>query len=124
MVGDVAEDLHAKISFARLFIPKTGFGGTPSPAVNIDEGVLVTAATVDKDTKQISGYEVWFCLKGLIGYPDRYSRFDRLSRPTEQSITAGNYVFWTQKDSKLGSKVPINGIGDGDTKRWIDLPIP
>jgi hypothetical protein len=126
VLGDVADDLHAKISFASLFIPKKGIGEapTPAPAVNIDQGVFVTASTLDKDRHEISGYEVWFCLKGLIDYPDRYDHFDLLSSPTKREMAAGNYVFWTQKGSELGSRVIVKGIGDGDPKRCIDLPIP
>jgi hypothetical protein len=124
VLGDVADDLHTKISFARLFIPKTGIGGTPAPAVNINEGVLVTASTLDKDRHETSGYEVWFCLKGLIDYPDRYDHFDLLSSPTKREITAGNYVFWTKKGSDQGSRVIVKGIGDGEPERRIDLPTP
>jgi hypothetical protein len=124
VLGDVADDLHAKISFARLFIPKKGIGGTPSPPIDINEGVRVTASTLDKDRHEISGYDVWFCLKGLIDYPNRYDHFDRLSSPTKRAMAAGNYIFWTQKGSELGSRVIVSGIGDGDPQRWIDLPIP
>lgn len=125
VLGDVSDDLHAKISFASLFIKKEGIGGTPAPSITIDRGVLVTAATRDRDGKEVSTYEVWFCLKGLISYKDQYAdRFDRLSSPTDCAMAAGNYVFWTRKGTDQGPMVSINDIGANGEDRRIDLQIP
>jgi hypothetical protein len=133
VLEDVADDIHAKMSFAGRFIPQTAPGSSPAPtstpppgppSVNVEGGVVVNAETLDQNKQEVSGYEVWFCLKGLIGHPDRYNRFDRLSSPTGQPMAAGSYVFWTQKGSAQGGKVIINDIGVDAKDRWIDIPIP
>jgi hypothetical protein len=141
LLGNVLDDLFAKASFVDELIGENGGSGgwggsggtcakgplkqsvdTKRLATEINQGVLVTAITRDKDGKEVPTYEVWFCLKALINYQDRYDHFDRLSSPTERVLTPGNYAFWTQKGSNHGAMVFISDVGIGD--RQIDLPIP
>jgi hypothetical protein len=126
-LGDVAHDVCAKISFAERFLPPPKTLG-PEPKYEpeiFEEGVNVIAATRDKDGKEVSSYEVWFCLKGLINYKDRYDHFDRLSSPTDCEMPPGNYVFWTRKGSDQGAMVTVSDVGaDGKMIRQIDLPTP
>lgn len=96
----------------------------PQPREYCDTPDRVTVRTTDRDGKEVSNYEVWYCLKGLINYKDRYNRFDQLSSPSSCLMAAGNYVFWTQKGSAQGSMVVINGIGADIEDRNIDLPTP
>jgi hypothetical protein len=116
LIKDVADDLRAKIHFAEPHLgdinPSDAFGN-----------VTVQVTTRDKEAKEVSNYEVWYCLKGLVNYKDRYDHFDNLSSPTSRPIPPGNYMMWTRKDSKDGPLEPANDIGsDGQSRRSIDLP--
>jgi hypothetical protein len=132
-ISDVRNDVVTKVSSARWKFEHESenwgirtFG--PSIAiihgVSIDQTVTVTAATLDKDGKEIPNYEVWFCLKALIKYKDRYDHFDRLSSPTDRAMVPGNYIFWAKKGLNEGAKIVITGIGDDGHDRTIDLPTP
>ena len=132
-ISDVRNDVVTKVSSARWKFEHESenwgirtFG--PSIAiihgVSIDQTVTVTAATLDKDGKEIPNYEVWFCLKALINYKDRYDHFDRLSSPTDRVMVPGNYTFWARKGLNEGAKILITGIGHDGLDRKIDLPTP
>jgi hypothetical protein len=132
-ISDVRDDVYEKFNAAsRQFVEGFPITGTPPETwstpraihVYIDRAVTVTATTLDKDGKEVPTYEVWFCLKALINYKDRYDHFDRLSSPTDRKMVPGNYFFWTRKGSDEGAKIVINGIGNNDDDRKIDLPTP
>jgi hypothetical protein len=111
---DVHSDLAAKESFAEQNPSQ------PFAPVN------VTVITRDKDVQQVSGYEVWYSLKGYYNYKDEhhYHLFDKDSSPTSQPIPAGNYMFWAAKEGKDGPPRPIDVGSDGQRKRSIDLETP
>jgi hypothetical protein len=128
-IADVRDDVSAKVHLIlkrhKGVIALSPDGWIPAPTHElVNYTVKVTATTLDKDGKEVSNYEVWFCLKGLINYKDRYDRYDRLSSPTERKMAPGNYVFWARKGSDEGAKVVIKGIGYDGQDRKIDLPTP
>ena len=110
---DVHSDLSAKARFAEQNPSQ------PFASVN------VTVITRNKDGKEVSNYEVWYCLKGLVNYKDRYDHFDQLSSPTSNPLPPGNYTIWTRKGSIDGPLMPAKDVGsDGRRERSIDLPTP
>jgi hypothetical protein len=97
VIKDVESDVIAKTNYMYLVNIRTDiYRGPPEFSIPIPD-ILTTVTTRDKDGKEVSNCEVWYCLKALINYKDRYYHFDQLSSPTVDSLAPGNYVFWTQK---------------------------
>lgn len=108
-IEDVFLDLFDKVSFA-----------DKNPADPF-KSVMVTVTTRDQNRRELSGYEVWFSLKGLIKYDDKHQQFDRPSSPTSHPLPPGNYAFWTRNGSVDGPRRKLEDLGsDGQPERSID----
>jgi hypothetical protein len=64
--------------------------------------VRVTARTV-LDGKEVDGYMIRYAPKAFESVDERKHRFSRLSSPTSETLPIGYYVFWVEKDGKLGA---------------------
>jgi hypothetical protein len=125
-ISDVRDDLAFKYGNA-AFHGLVGGGdnrGDTSAHYYSGESISVEVTTRDKDGKEVQNCEVWFCLKGLLNYKDRYDHFDRPSSPTTRSLLPGNYVFWTQMGSAEGARVPLKDFGIPWRGRKISIPAP
>jgi hypothetical protein len=112
----VRSDLSTKASYAKEN------PSNPSGTVN------VKVITRNSDNMEVGGYKVWYSLIGwyIDKDEDHYHLFDSLSSPTDQPLSAGNYMFWTAKGAQLGPPEPYTIGGPVDTRqaRSIDLPTP
>jgi hypothetical protein len=107
-VNDVHSDLSAKTRFAE----KNPTDPFKSVTVNV---------RTRKEKNELSGYEVWYSLKGLLRYPDRLRQFDQESSPTSCPLPPGNYVLWTRDGSAEGTPRRLGDLGsDGQPERLID----
>jgi hypothetical protein len=108
-IQDVDSDLSAKRNFA-VKNPSDPFGS-----------VVVEVTTRNKENSELSGYEVWYSLKGLLKHPEGHNQFDRASSPTSYPLPPGNYVFWARGGSAEGPKRELKDLGsDGQHERAID----
>lgn len=85
--------------------------------------VMVTVNTVNEQGKEIPHCIVWYA-PFLKDDEQHKLKFDRLSTPTTDSIPAGKWVIWTEKEGKLGTKSPFLCGGDGRREREIDIFSP
>lgn len=117
-ISDVRADLRSKLEFSSnpTFILLRDFGR---------QGVAVHITTRARDGAEVQNCEVWFVLKGLINYKDRFDHFDQPSSPTSRWLPPGNYVIWTRKDSVDGPLVSLKDLGiDRQPSRDISIPAP
>lgn len=85
--------------------------------------VMVTVNTVNEQGKEIPHCIVWYA-PFLKNDEQHKLKFDRLSTPTTDSIPAGKWVIWTEKEGKLGTKSPFLCGDDGRREREIDIFSP
>ena len=86
--------------------------------------VTVTVNTINKQGEEIYNCIVWYA-PFLLKDDERYKiRFDRFSTPTTDSIPAGKWAIWTEKDGKFGRKDPFHCGDDGQSEREIDIFSP
>jgi len=85
--------------------------------------VEVKVNTINKRGEDINNCTVWYV--HFIKDDDEHKlKFDRLSTPTTDMIPAGKWLIWTEKEGKLGSKVPFLCGDDGRREREIDIFSP
>jgi hypothetical protein len=134
IISDVTNDIFAKAQygqsgdFSQLMAVYGGEHPTPTPGETLRNpfsGVNVKIVTLDKNGNEVRNCEVWFCLKGVLPYKDRYVRFDKLSSPSSQVLPPGNYVIWTRKDLLDGPQAFVQDVGeDGSQEREIHVRTP
>jgi hypothetical protein len=96
---------------------------------SIDPAGALRLVNVEVETKDVAGTsegncEVYYVLQGLAPYPDAYSRYPKLSTPTNDDVTPGEYFFWTVKGDKKGKLTPVTVRDTGTGKRSVDIPVP
>jgi len=85
--------------------------------------VRVKINTIDEQGKEIHYCIVWY-VPFLKDDEQHKTRFDQLSTPTTDFIPAGKWKIWTEKDAKMGPKIPFNCGDDGRNGREIDIFSP
>jgi len=86
--------------------------------------VEVKVNTKNKQGEEINNCIVWYAPFYLKDNEQDKNQFDKWSTPTTDSIPAGYWAIWTEKEGKLGIKKPFQGGDDGRWKREIDIPSP
>jgi hypothetical protein len=107
---DAAEDLHVKARAAEA-MKKSPFDGVETSIETLDP----------KLEKPVSGYEVYFVLKGLAGNPMYYRRYPQPSTPVVESRVPAVYVMWTKKMDMKGQEDDIAVVDTGKGKFMASL---
>jgi len=85
--------------------------------------VNVEVNTINEQGEDIDNCIVWYT--PFIKDDEQHKiRFDRFSTPTNDSIPAGKWLIWTEKDGRLGPKAPFLCGYDGRSEREIDILSP
>lgn len=85
--------------------------------------VEVTVNTKKNGTDQ-GGCMVFYVPKALAADKGQYRKFDKESTPTSKKLAAGNYLFWTTKNDRIGEKTPVSPGDDKKDKMEVDIPAP
>jgi erythritol transport system substrate-binding protein len=89
--------------------------------------VAVKVTTKDSNNSEVSSLQVFYCLVGLMRYPDKHVPFDKFSSPTTQGISPGNYKIWASQAGKKGKgpyKDALDIGGGGESERSVDVVAP
>lgn len=76
------------------------------------------------DGQEASGFEVWYVPLGMLSVEGRHRRFDKLSSPTDRTLSPGVYALWLKRNNEASDPVPMEIGGKGDPEIQFDLPVP
>jgi hypothetical protein len=124
ILEEVHADLVTKTSCAKARMAARGFGADmpdgdstgakPGPFDDINVNVRTG----------VDSCHVWYVLAGWWDTESRFQRFDRLSTPTSQKMTPGNYRIWTSKGDRKGEMLRVSLGSNGEFNREFDLGAP
>ena len=113
LIQEVAQDLNIKADNAR------------HSADGLGREVLVKVRT-KREGREIEAYEVWYVQRGMLDDKSFYTRFGKLSSPTEErSLCPGRYALWARKGKNEGEPATIripNQAGAHSEEIELDAP--
>jgi hypothetical protein len=110
-VRDIALDIETKADNCRHSVDGLG------------REIKVEVRTM-RGSKEIDGFQVWYCPKGLYNLKRAHYQFSRHSSPTTEILAPGNYYFWLEKEQTESEPVPKRIGGEGEQKWEMDLAAP